>query len=656
MTAIYDFLIILIEQQRRSGGNKSAVDLLNRARKTEDRIRQAVVAATEQGGVADVTEEGDRRRAAAYAEHSCRLIDEALVRVSRLPAAPKQTRELGDFRAANFFFALTSLRPGWRGKLSQAPFWQSTSHFAEQLIAGYRKGRIDLHQLSDLLAFVLKVEVDTIGRALLRERRRGRRRRRGEEAAARRRRGRRPRTLRRWCSGRLRPHRRRCRGRLSLRRSGTGPRGSGNTPQPCSNARTSTTRKLAASQLIRGYQAALVNQHQAAAARAAAVNHVAPRVLEPAAAPPPLPLHVIAEVFRNGSDELKRRLEEVVRRDDLDEPGKAAVLSQLIRADVAEDAARQGAVGAVLNRVINKVVASSDEGLAEVANRALISCSEYVVRCGGAADALAGWHPCAELRKAGNSAGTYDVYFHSPDGKRYRSRNEVVRALGLEPTEYTGSKRSGDGQLAASPAARLSPAPVPMTAAEAHAAAAAEGLTLLRSESWTGFKNATGFKGVCRTQFVSKPFKANLWHAGSDMHLGTFVTAEEAALAVARARRALELQAAPPAAAPSWQRVANVDDDDDGGDGGAPPRAPSCRTPRRRCRLSLPRRRRRLPTTATHRRASGRGSATPTGARRWRWRSRRRRRRPWKRWLWSCRRRRRMRRRRTRTTSSLACV
>ena len=354
-----------------------------------------------------------------------------------------------------------------------------------------------------------------------------------------------------------------------------------------------------------------------------------------------------ASHYRRGvperGDELKRRLEEVVRRDDLDEPGKAAVLSQLIRADVADEAA----VGAVLNRVINKVIGSIDEGMPEVANRALISCSKYVVRCGGAADALAGWHASAELRKAGNSAGQVDVYFHSPDGKKYRSRNEVVLALGLEPTENTGSKRSDDGQLVASPA------PVPMTAAEAHAAADADGLVLLRSEC-----NSTGFVGVSRSGSPSKPFHAQLTRRRQH-HLGDFATAEEAALAVARARRALELQAAPPAAAPSWQRVANVDDDDDGGDGGAPPRAPL--VPHAAPTLSPlaasstpsppddgdapPCKRPRFGDAGWPERGAAVAVAEPAEEAA-----------AWRRWLWSCRRRRRMRRRRTRTTSSLACV
>ena len=49
-----------------------------------------------------------------------------------------------------------------------------------------------------------------------------------------------------------------------------------------------------------------------------------------------------------------------------------------------------------------------------------------------------------------------------------------------------------------------------MTPAEAHAAAAAEGLKLLRSE------NATGFKSVCRDKRNNREdkFKANLWHGG----------------------------------------------------------------------------------------------------------------------------------------------
>ena len=81
----------------------------------------------------------------------------------------------------------------------------------------------------------------------------------------------------------------------------------------------------------------------------------------------------------------------------------------------------------------------------------------------------------------------------------------------------------------AAAAAAAALAPAPMTAAEAHAAAEEEGLTLVRAE------NPAGFKFVSRdSRCVSKPFKASLKHGGRDNHLGIFATAEEAALAIAR--------------------------------------------------------------------------------------------------------------------------
>ena len=54
-----------------------------------------------------------------------------------------------------------------------------------------------------------------------------------------------------------------------------------------------------------------------------------------------------------------------------------------------------------------------------------------------------------------------------------------------------------------------------MTAAEAHAAAAAEGLALVRAE------NSTGFKGVYpHPRSVSKPFEAKLSLGGRNKGLG----------------------------------------------------------------------------------------------------------------------------------------
>jgi len=72
--------------------------------------------------------------------------------------------------------------------------------------------------------------------------------------------------------------------------------------------------------------------------------------------------------------------------------------------------------------------------------------------------------------------------------------------------------------------------PQPLTADEARAAAAAEGLELKPSSN-----SATGFKGV--TVDGSK-YVAKIWGSSKKHHLGTFATPEEAALCCARHVRA----------------------------------------------------------------------------------------------------------------------
>ena len=64
-----------------------------------------------------------------------------------------------------------------------------------------------------------------------------------------------------------------------------------------------------------------------------------------------------------------------------------------------------------------------------------------------------------------------------------------------------------------------------MTPAEAHAAAAAEGLALVPAA------NATGFKGVYRN---GQAFEAKVSGGGKLQQLGSFSTVEEAALAYSR--------------------------------------------------------------------------------------------------------------------------
>ena len=73
-------------------------------------------------------------------------------------------------------------------------------------------------------------------------------------------------------------------------------------------------------------------------------------------------------------------------------------------------------------------------------------------------------------------------------------------------------------------------------ARQAVAQAEAEGLELLRSSN-----NATGFVGVRNDKSgLSKPYQARMRRDGNDQQLGVFATAEEAALACARARAEVE--------------------------------------------------------------------------------------------------------------------
>ena len=88
------------------------------------------------------------------------------------------------------------------------------------------------------------------------------------------------------------------------------------------------------------------------------------------------------------------------------------------------------------------------------------------------------------------------------------------------------------------------------------AQAQAEGLTLRVADS------PTGYFGVHYKPNRPKPYQAQVWRGGKYVHLGMFVTAEEAALRVARSPEA-QVAAEKAAAAPLL-----TGDDDGGGDPG----------------------------------------------------------------------------------------
>ena len=111
----------------------------------------------------------------------------------------------------------------------------------------------------------------------------------------------------------------------------------------------------------------------------------------------------------------------------------------------------------------------------------------------------------------------------------------------MTPGAKKGSRTKGVQPARAAP---------PMTAEEAVQQAEVEGLTLLKSESSTGYKGVT----IDRVK-KSKPYKAQVQRGGKTVHLASFATVEEAALCYARAS---EAQAAAPQPPPASSRKRKV--------------------------------------------------------------------------------------------------
>ena len=136
------------------------------------------------------------------------------------------------------------------------------------------------------------------------------------------------------------------------------------------------------------------------------------------------------------------------------------------------------------------------------------------------------------LLKADNKTGYFGVYLVNPGlpnpylAKVRRGGKQVN--LGRFATAEEAAlfvARSPEGQEAARKAATA-----PLTGEEARQQAQAEGLTLLKADD-----NKTGYFGVyLNNPGKPKPFRPVVWRGVKDVHLGSFATAEEAALCVAR--------------------------------------------------------------------------------------------------------------------------
>ena len=88
---------------------------------------------------------------------------------------------------------------------------------------------------------------------------------------------------------------------------------------------------------------------------------------------------------------------------------------------------------------------------------------------------------------------------------------------------------SPEGQMAAERAAKRPAVPPPLTSEQALQQAQAEGLTLIKADTKSGYANVSITSGM-----RIRPYHAQVRRGGKDVHLGSFATAEEAALCVAR--------------------------------------------------------------------------------------------------------------------------
>ena len=153
----------------------------------------------------------------------------------------------------------------------------------------------------------------------------------------------------------------------------------------------------------------------------------APLLPETPGAPPPpaLPPTPPAQLYYEGTD----RPCSPLPPPDVPPPYLPAT-SALIRLDALRAAARWASAGRPAPVQIDR---ANLKGLNsnQASDTCVAALARYVEACGGSADLIDGWTATVEVRKEGNTAGTYDVYYFDPLGRRYRSRAEVARAFAL---------------------------------------------------------------------------------------------------------------------------------------------------------------------------------------------------------------------------------
>ena len=143
------------------------------------------------------------------------------------------------------------------------------------------------------------------------------------------------------------------------------------------------------------------------------------------------------------------------------------------------------------------------------------------------------------LRVAANTTGYFGVRLCKRESKRGKPYEAQMRHggkqmnLGCFATAEEAAlclARTPEVQAAGERAAAAPPPTPALTSEEARQQAQAEGLTLTVAESKTGYFGVRFDKRSGR----SKPYQVQVRRGGKSVHLGYFVTAEEAALCVAR--------------------------------------------------------------------------------------------------------------------------
>lgn len=106
-------------------------------------------------------------------------------------------------------------------------------------------------------------------------------------------------------------------------------------------------------------------------------------------------------------------------------PESAAKLECCTNGELLDDQAMQESLALVVSEPAQKRF----RGAAKTCKLEVLA--RYLEERGGQSSLVAGWETRTEVRKSGNSAGNTDVYWFSPEGKRFRSMAEVARHFQL---------------------------------------------------------------------------------------------------------------------------------------------------------------------------------------------------------------------------------